>query len=97
MAPVSALVTVTVLADAGGVISASGGDVTDGMATELQLGMGTGEVVAVDLGGGRLVVLGLCAHAVSSVATAVLKTVDRSREATDSRYQGSLSDAGIPA
>ena len=97
VAPVSALVTVTVLTEAGGVINASGDDVTDGMATDLQAGMGTGEAVSVGLGGGMSIELGVCVHPATSVASAVPKRVDRSLQATHARYQGSLTPFGTQA
>jgi hypothetical protein len=78
VAPVSALVTVTVSTEAGGVINVSGDDAIDGMATELQAGIGTAEAACVALGAGRSVVLGLGAHPTTSVATTVPKSADRS-------------------
>ncbi len=96
MAPASALVTVTVSTAGGGVISASPGGVTEGMAIALQPGMGTGGAACVGRGvrAGIVVVVG--AHPAASVSRATPKRVIRWLGVMDPRYQGFSRSATLP-
>ena len=78
VAPLSALVTVTVVAAVGGVINRSGGAVAAGMMTAPQSGIDTGGALCVGSGVGGSVVAGDGAHAASRVTTASPKSVIRS-------------------
>ena len=81
VAPASALVTVTVLAAAGGVINRPGDAVADGMTMSLQSGSGTAGTDWVGFGVGGRVVLTPCAHPAAIVITATLTSVDRKVDA----------------
>ena len=77
VAPASALVTVTVLSAAGGVINWPGDAVAEGMTMSLQSGSGTAGTDCVGCGVGGRVVLTACAHPAAIVITATPTSVDR--------------------
>jgi hypothetical protein len=78
VAPFSALVTVTVVAAAGGVINRSGGAVAAGMMTARQSGIDTGGALCVGFGVGGPVVAGDVAQPASSATAPSPKSVNRS-------------------